>query len=88
MSVSLVNQSVGSTYNQLLHVDSGISSTRKRLYDGSGTQTALLLGTNSIEIADTLLISGTINLKEKSSTPSSPNVGDMAFISGDLYIAK
>ena len=88
MAISLVDQSVSSTYNQLLHIDAGITGTRKRLYDGSGTQTPLLLGTTSIEVQDTLLISGIINLKEKSSAPSSPEVGDMAFISGDLYIAK
>jgi hypothetical protein len=46
------------------------------------------MGTNTLEMTDSIIIYGTLNLKEKSSQPSSPNNGDLAFISGELYIAK
>ena len=89
----LFQKRVKDTYPDLLTVlgstvGEGVTSTRKRLYDGSGTGTPLLLGTTSIEVSDKLLITGTFNLKEKSSTPGSPTEGDLAYINGDLYIAK
>ena len=46
------------------------------------TASALLLSTT------TLQVDGTLNLKEQSSEPSNPSVGDLAFINDDLYIAK
>ena len=89
----LFQKRVKDTYPDLLTVlgttsGEGITSTRKRLYDGSGTGTPLYLGTTSIEVNSTLLVSGTLQLQEKSSAPGSPTEGDLAYINGDLYIAK
>ena len=82
MSNTLTNQTVSSTYNQLLHINSGIGSTSKRIYDGDGTASVLLMNAN------TLQVDGILNLKQHSSAPSSPTVGDLAFINDELYIAK
>ena len=35
-----------------------------------------------------LQVDGILNLKEYSSEPSNPTVGDLAFINDELYIAK
>ena len=87
MSISLTDQSVATTYGQLLHVDSGIDSSKKRIYDGDGTGSPLWIGSNTLEMTDKVIISGTLNLQEKSSLPSNPTSGDLAFVNGDLYIA-
>ena len=82
MATSLTDQPVATTYGQLLHMNAGIGSSAKRIFDGDGTGSPLWMSTN------TLQVDGVLNLKEKSSEPSSPTKGDLAFINGSLYIAK
>lgn len=82
MATSLLDQTVSSTYGQLLHMDAGITGTKKRIFDGDGTGSPLWMSTNILQV------DGILNLKEYSSAPSSPNVGDLAFIDDELYIAK
>jgi len=88
MSNTLTDKTVASTYTQLLHMNGGIESSKKRIYDGDGTGSPLWIGTTSLEMTGTAMVSGILNLQEKSSAPSSPTVGDLAFINDELYIAK
>ena len=85
--MSLQTQQINTTYPELLTVLSstvgeGLTSSNKRLFDGKGTGSPLWMSTN------TLQVDGILNLKEKTSAPSSPNAGDIAFINGALYVAK
>ena len=84
---SLYNKKVRETFPDLLtvlgsSVGEGLTTSAKRIFDGDGTGSALLLSTT------TLQVDGTLNLKEQSSEPSNPSVGDLAFINDDLYIAN
>ena len=90
---SLTGQLIGGTYKDLLTVSGGTSNegletSVKQIFDGDGIGSPLWLGTNSLEITGTITVSGTLNLKEKNASPSSPTNGDLAFINGELYIAK
>jgi hypothetical protein len=85
--MSLTSKTIKDTYPDLLTVlgstnGEGITSSTKRIFDGDGTGSPLWMSTN------TLQVDGTLNLKEKSSEPSSPTKGDLAFINGSLYVAK
>jgi hypothetical protein len=85
--MSLTSKTIKDTYPDLLTVlgstnGEGITSTTKRIFDGDGTGSPLWMSTN------TLQVDGILNLKEKSSEPSSPTKGDLAFINGSLYVAK
>ena len=84
---TLYNKKVRETFPDLLtvlgsSVGEGLTTSAKRIFDGDGTGSALLLSTT------TLQVDGTLNLKEQSSAPSSPTVGDLAFINDELYIAN
>lgn len=84
---TLYNKKVRETFPDLLtvlgsSVGEGLTTSAKRIFDGDGTGSALLLSTT------TLQVDGTLNLKEQSSAPSNPTVGDLAFINDELYIAK
>lgn len=48
MGTSLTGSTIGSTYSQLLHVDGGVNSTLKTVYDGDGTATALKVSSQSL----------------------------------------
>ena len=72
---TLYNTKVKDTYADLLTVlggtsGEGLTSSNKRIFDGDGTGSPLWISTN------TLQIDGILNLKEYSSAPSNPNVGD------------
>lgn len=90
---SLTGQNITGTYKDLLTVagtisNQGLETSRKQIFDGDGIGSPLWLGTNSLEITGTITVSGTLNLKEKNTSPSNPTNGDLAFINGELYIAK
>ena len=90
---TLTGQSITSTYQDLLHISSatrneGLTSTAKQIFDGEGIGSPLYIGTNTLEMTGTTTISGAFILTEKSSEPSSPTEGSLAFINDDLYIAK
>jgi hypothetical protein len=90
---TLYNQKVKNTFPDLLTVlgstaGEGLTASTKQIFDGDGTGSPLWMGTNTLKMTDSIIIYGTLNLKEKSSQPSSPTDGDLAFISGELYIAK
>ena len=57
MATNLTNNKINITYNQLLHVDGGITGTPKTVYDGIGEATALKVGTGSVTV-DNLTFDG------------------------------
>lgn len=57
MATNLTNNKINVTYNQLLHVDGGITGTPKTVYDGIGEATALKVGTGSVTV-DNLTFDG------------------------------
>jgi hypothetical protein len=50
MPSSLTATKIKDTYGQLLHVDGGVTSTPKTVYDGDGTATALKVGTGDVQV--------------------------------------
>tara|TARA_Y100001973_G_C5185044_1_gene327270 strand:- start:87 stop:368 length:282 start_codon:yes stop_codon:yes gene_type:complete len=91
--MSLTSKTIANTYKDILTISSGtdnegITTANKRLFDGNGTGSPLWIGTNTLEMTGVTTISGTLILTEKSSEPSSPTLGSLAFINDDLYIAK
>jgi hypothetical protein len=57
MATNLTGSTIASTYEQLLHMDGGPEATEKIVYSGTGTATALKLGTQSVSV-DNLKIDG------------------------------
>jgi len=51
MATTLVNQTIAATYKQLTHVDGGFSSAESKLLDGDGTEAAVEVGTDNINIS-------------------------------------
>lgn len=52
MPTDLTGQNIDDTFDQLLHVDGGVTSTTKQVYDGDGTGTGLKVSTTHIELAN------------------------------------
>ena len=50
MPTSLTATKIKDTYGQILHVDGGITSTPKLVYDGDGTATVLKLSTTDVQV--------------------------------------
>jgi hypothetical protein len=57
MAINLTGQTIASTYSQLLHVDGGPAAGEKIVYSGTGTATALKVGTGSASV-DNLQLDG------------------------------
>jgi len=51
MPNSLVGQTIQNTYKQLTHVDGGLSGSESALLDGDGTEAAIQLGTDNINVS-------------------------------------
>lgn len=69
MASNLTGSTIASSYSQLLHVDGGPEATEKIVYSGTGTATALKVGTQSASVD---------NLKLDGNTLSSTNTdGDI-----------
>jgi len=90
---SLTGSAINETYKDLLTVsgstkNEGIESSLKQIFDGDGIGSPLWIGTNSLQITDTMTITGTLNLQNKSSEPASPTIGDIAIINGELHFAS
>lgn len=60
MPTNLTGSTIASTYDQLLHVDDGPTSTEKTVYSGTGVATALKVGTGSISVDNIQLDGNTI----------------------------
>ena len=50
MPTSLTATKIKDTYGQVLHVDGGVTSTPKSVYDGDGTATALKVSTTDVQV--------------------------------------
>ena len=50
MPTSLTATKIKDTYGQVLHVDGGVTSTPKLVYDGDGTATALKVSTTDVQV--------------------------------------
>lgn len=50
MSSNLTGITIAASYNQLLHIDGGPTATEKVVYSGTGTPTALKVGTASVSV--------------------------------------
>lgn len=61
MTTNLTNQTISSTYDQLLHVDGGPTSTSKIVYSGTGTATALKIATTHVDVDNLRLDTNTIS---------------------------
>ena len=52
MAIDLTNVAVSTGYLQLLHIDGGVDSYLKSVYDGDGTATPLKISTTAVQIID------------------------------------
>lgn len=52
MPTNLTTQDIDTTFQQILHVDGGVTSTPKTVYDGDGTATGLQISTTGITVGD------------------------------------
>ena len=59
MPTNLTNNTITSTYNQLLHVDGGPDGTLKTIYSGTGTGTAVKISTSALSV-DNIQFDGNI----------------------------
>ena len=50
MSTDLTSTKIKNTFNQLLHVDGGVTSTPKTVYDGDGTATSVKISTSGLQV--------------------------------------
>lgn len=57
MATNLTGSTIASTYEQLLHMDGGPEATEKIVYSGTGTATALKVGTGSASV-DNIKVDG------------------------------
>jgi hypothetical protein len=60
MATNLTGSTIASTYSQLLHVDGGPAAGEKIIYSGTGTATALKVGTGSASVDNLQLDGNTI----------------------------
>tara|TARA_R100000781_G_scaffold107108_1_gene71258 strand:- start:2628 stop:2957 length:330 start_codon:yes stop_codon:yes gene_type:complete len=51
MATTLVGQTIGSTFRQITHVDGGLASSESALLDGDGTEAAIKVGTDNINVS-------------------------------------
>jgi hypothetical protein len=61
MATNLTGTTIAATYDQLLHVDDGPTSTEKIVYSGTGVATALKVGTQSVSVENIKLDGNTIS---------------------------
>lgn len=74
MPANLTNTKIKDTFPQLLHVDGGPEASPKIVYSGTGTATALRLGTGSVEVDNIRVDGNTIStLDTNGSLILSPN---------------
>ena len=61
MTTNLTSQTIAATYNQLLHVADGPTTTSKTVYSGTGTATALKVATTHVEVDNVRLDGNTLS---------------------------
>lgn len=83
MATNLTGSTVASTYSQLLHIDGGPEATEKTVFSGTGTPTALKLGTGSASVDNIKVDGNTI-----SSTDTNGNINLTPNGTGSVVISK
>lgn len=88
MSASLINQPVGTTYNQLLHVSNGLTGSLKAVYSGDGVSTHMFLSDAGTKFTGLTQFQGSFVLTNKNSSAlnTAPTQGEFAFIDNNLYV--
>jgi hypothetical protein len=61
MTTNLTGTTIAATYDQLLHIDGGPTATPKTVYSGTGTATAMKLGTINVEFENIRIDDNTIS---------------------------
>jgi hypothetical protein len=61
MATNLTGTTIAATYDQLLHIDGGPTATPKTVYSGTGTATAMKLGTVNVEFENIRIDDNTIS---------------------------
>jgi len=61
MPTNLTNETISSTYTQLLHVDGGITGALKTIYSGNGVATGCLVSSSSFRSGNVILSGNTIS---------------------------
>ena len=90
MPTSLTSSQIKDTYDQLLHVDDGPTSSEKTVYGGAGAATVLKLGTASLSVSNVRLsssgitpIAGTFTISDVSITSGQiTGITDLAVADG------
>jgi len=77
MATTLVGQTISSTFKQLTHVDGGIGATEAALLDGDGTEAAVEVGTNNINISTHNGSSTGLKLQDTLVTPSASEINQL-----------
>ena len=67
MASNLTGSKINASYNQLLHVDGGVDAAERVVYSGTGTASALKVGTDSVSV-------GNIRLQGNNITPITGSV--------------
>ena len=83
MATNLTNNTIASTYDQLLHVDDGPTATEKTVYSGTGVATALKVGTQSASVDNIRFDGNTI-----SSSDTNGNLNFTPNGTGSVVISK
>ena len=64
MATNLTAEKVKDSFSQLLHIDGGPEATPKTVYSGTGTATALKVGTTNIEVDNIRIDGNTISTRD------------------------
>lgn len=86
MATNLTAEKVKDSFSQLLHIDGGPEATPKTVYSGTGTATALKVGTTNIEVDNIRVDGNTISTTNTNGNLTlSPN-GTGAVVMGNVNI--
>lgn len=86
MATNLTAEKVKDSFSQLLHIDGGPEATPKTVYSGTGTATALKVGTTNIEVDNIRVDGNTISTRDTNGDLIlSPN-GTGAVVMGNVEI--
>ncbi len=86
MATNLTAEKVKDSFSQLLHIDGGPEATPKTVYSGTGTATALKVGTTNVEVDNIRVDGNTISTTDTNGNLTlSPN-GTGAVVMGNVNI--
>ena len=77
MATTLVGQTISSTFKQLTHVDGGLSSSETALLDGDGTEAAVELGTDNINVSTHNGSNKGLKLQDTLVTPTAAEINQL-----------